>query len=734
MNMQNLSIKVKLVIVGFSLTFLPLLIIMVSVLNQNRHLVHMGETESLKLAYADLNHIVENLYTLAESHQEVTQKNIDSALNVARYVMSEAGGISFSPDTSDWNAANQYTKEIKHVSLPNMQIGGQWLGQIASPRQDALLVDQVQKLVDVTCTIFQRMNPAGDMLRVATNVIKTDGQRAIGTYIPAINPDGTINPVVSEILNGRTFRGRAFVVNAWYVTAYEPIYDSAKNVVGVLYVGIPQENVKSLRQVIMDMTIGKTGFVTVMDSAGKYVISEKGKKDGKTILNDEDASFAPYIKERIQAAKALSQKEIGSQQFTLTNANAKKINTRDAHFVYFKPWDWIITAEADKAEFTEVAGKLSALGHKSTRIIMLLGSAALVLSGLVWLYMAKSIVKPINNTVNSLKDIAQGEGDLTKRVEILAKNELGELARWFNVFLEKLQGIIGQIASNSGQVDKSVVALTDIAHRLTIGAGETSTRADNVTTSAEVMSSNLNNVAGAMKESSTNIDMVATAAEEMTATINEIAQNAEKARNISEQAVEKADNTSGRMDDLGKAAQDIGKVVETITEISEQVNLLALNATIEAARAGEAGKGFAVVANEIKELARQTSAASMEIKNKIENIQDTTSSTVQGINGISQVIHHFNELVGTIASAVEEQSAATREIANNIAQASKGIQAVNEIVNQSSAAASKITGDISVVNQSSREMANSSDQMKLSVEDLQRLAVDLNSVVASFKI
>jgi methyl-accepting chemotaxis protein len=120
--------------------------------------------------------------------------------------------------------------------------------------------------------------------------------------------------------------------------------------------------------------------------------------------------------------------------------------------------------------------------------------------------------------------------------------------------------------------------------------------------------------AAAMEESATNVTMVTTSSEEMSATIGEIAQNAEKARTISDQAVSKATDTSGQMDGLGRAAQGIGKVVETITEISEQVNLLALNATIEAARAGEAGKGFAVVANEIKELAKQTSEATLEIK------------------------------------------------------------------------------------------------------------------------
>lgn len=346
----------------------------------------------------------------------------------------------------------------------------------------------------------------------------------------------------------------------------------------------------------------------------------------------------------------------------------------------------------------------------------------------------RSVTRPINRTVAMLKDISEGEGDLTRRLEIIKADEIGDLAGYFNSFLDKLQAMIKKIAANSSEVDQSSTTLSDIAASMTEGTGETSNRAGNVATAVEEMSANLNNVAAAMEESSTNTSMVATASEQMTATINEIAQNAEKARTISEEAMQKASDASGKMDELGGAAQAIGKVVETITEISEQVNLLALNATIEAARAGEAGKGFAVVANEIKELAKQTSEATIEIKDKIGNIQESTAGTVKGINEIATVSNSVNEIISTIASAVEEQSTATQEIANNISQASQGILEVNENVNQSSTVAAEITRDIAVVNQSSEEIANSSEQLKVNAEDLSRMSTDLKVIVGSFKI
>jgi methyl-accepting chemotaxis protein len=382
----------------------------------------------------------------------------------------------------------------------------------------------------------------------------------------------------------------------------------------------------------------------------------------------------------------------------------------------------------------QMAVEIGSMVSKRTTTMVLVSGIIFAAIIALCLFIAFGIVRSLKEMIAGFQDIAEGEGDLTKRIGINARDEIAELAGWFNTFLEKLQQMIKKIAGNAMQVDRSSADLSEIAGMMSDGAGETSNRAGSVSTAAKAMSTNLNSVAAAMEESSTNASMVATAAEEMSATINEIAQNAEKARSVADRAVHKAGEASTQMDGLGQAAQGIGKVVETITEISEQVNLLALNATIEAARAGEAGKGFAVVANEIKELARQTSAATLEIKEKIENIQGSTEGTVKGIDEISQVIANINEIVGTIATAVEEQSAATREIAGNISQASQGIQEVNENVGQSSAVAAQITDDIAVVNQSSSEIANSSDQVKVSAEDLKRMAAELNGIVGSFKV
>jgi methyl-accepting chemotaxis protein len=314
------------------------------------------------------------------------------------------------------------------------------------------------------------------------------------------------------------------------------------------------------------------------------------------------------------------------------------------------------------------------------------------------------------------------------------RDELDKMAAWINTFVTRVGIMIKDIATDSQLLNNSSADLSSLSAQMSGGAEDMAGKSNTVASASEQMSSNMHSVASAMEEAATNIGMVASAAEEMTSTIAEIAQNSEKASNITSDAVIQTKSASKKVDELGNAAREIGKVVETITEISEQVNLLALNATIEAARAGEAGKGFAVVANEIKDLAKQTAGATMEIKEKIAAIQGSTDGTVSEINQISKIINDVNEIVTTIATAVEQQSVTTKEIAGNVAQASQGIQEVSENVAQSSNVAEEIATDIADVNQSAAEMSNSSAQVNLSAEELTKMGTKLNKMVGKFKI
>lgn len=348
--------------------------------------------------------------------------------------------------------------------------------------------------------------------------------------------------------------------------------------------------------------------------------------------------------------------------------------------------------------------------------------------------LVRSIIRPINRMISMLKDIAEGEGDLTARLQDSSGTETQELAELFNAFVMQVHGIIREVAGNSGQVNQASEGLLRLATQLREASSDMTSKSTTVAAATEEMSANMNSVASAMEEFSINIGTVATASEQMTATISEISQNASKAKGITNHAVGKATEASQRVNELGTAAREIGKVTETITAISSQTNLLALNATIEAARAGDAGRGFAVVANEIKELALQTSRATEEIREKILGIQKATGVTVAEIGQVSEVINEVDTIVGTIAAAVEEQSVTTRDIADNVGQASQGVQEVNQNVSQAEAVTRDIAKDVTAVSTASSDIAHSAEAVQASSEDLSGLASDLNRMVGKFKI
>lgn len=368
----------------------------------------------------------------------------------------------------------------------------------------------------------------------------------------------------------------------------------------------------------------------------------------------------------------------------------------------------------------------------SNLLIIILTFLCVAIGAFLSFVITRAIAKPMQDGVNFAMKLS--EGDFTHTLDVKQKDEIGVLAKALNHMVVNLRKIFEELASGVDTLSSSSTELSTISQQMALGAKQTSAKSNDVTAAAEQMSAGMASVASASEQTSTNVSMVSTAAEEISATISEIAQNSEKARLITGKAVLEAENALTTIDKLGKSALEIGKVTSTITEISEQTNLLALNATIEAARAGEAGRGFAVVANEIKELAKQTAEATKEIKNRIEGIQSSTKGTVEQIEQISNIINDVNGIVTTIATAVEEQSVTTKEIAHNVVQASQGIKEVNENVNQSSTAANEIAKDISEVNQASIEMSENSSQVNLSAEELSKLAEKLRKIAGNFKV
>jgi methyl-accepting chemotaxis protein len=436
------------------------------------------------------------------------------------------------------------------------------------------------------------------------------------------------------------------------------------------------------------------------------------------------------------------------EKYLLDIQNGKSmasLNTKDNNFEVLapielgrtgKPWSVMVRVNQETvlADAIALDKEIAKAGGRAVLMQILAGLIICLLAVAILWYAAGGISRPIRRTVDMLKDIAQGEGDLTKRLEVKSSDEIGEMANWFNVFMDKLQELIKQIVSDADSLNSSSSSLSSIAVQMTSAAQSMAERSRTVAAGSEEMSVNMNGVASACEQAATNVNIIATSAEQMTASIRDIASRSEDSRIASNSAVEKAGDVSEKLGKLGAGAQEISKVTEAISEISEQINLLALNATIEAARAGEAGKGFAVVATEIKELAKQTAQATQMVRDQIGNIQDATDETVAEVGNILDIIKETSEIVSSTTTEMEAQAKTTQEIAENINQTSDGIQEVNLNVSQGSVVVNSISSEISEVNQSVQEVSTSIDEVSKKADELSDLSKKLQAIVGQFRV
>jgi methyl-accepting chemotaxis protein len=481
----------------------------------------------------------------------------------------------------------------------------------------------------------------------------------------------------------------------------------------------------------------KTLLKAIRDTSGvRFVYTLRKNADGQVVFvvdAEEDEELVSHLGDVYEDAPSSLVKYIDSK----TTAFTEEDFYTDEWGTFLSGFAPIRTADGKIDAFLGVDLPLAGFTQacRSFLISVLLLDIILILPlTLLGVQLGNRISRPLVGAISILKDIAEGEGDLTKRLKETSGGETREMAHWFNLFVEKIQGLVKQLSGNAVSLETVSTELLGVAEKTAANARESTSRSLAASAAAQEMNANTSLVAAGMTRTSADLSSVAAATEEMSTTMGEIGGNSQRARETTTHAMEDIDRFAGIIRDLDSLAQAIGVVTDTITGISVQTNLLALNATIEAARAGDAGKGFAVVANEVKELALQTGMATENIRGKIVGIQGATGSASTGIEKIVQVIRDVNQAVTEIATAVQQQSHVTQDVTMSIAKASTGVQEANGLALRMASVSNALDQDIRAVSENASDITTANDHLESSARELSSLALGIQELMARFKV
>jgi methyl-accepting chemotaxis protein len=522
-----------------------------------------------------------------------------------------------------FSAKNQISGSVASVRVNRWTLNGKQL------QNNSDIVDSIKSMGVQTVTLFQKIDQG--YLRISTTITQENGKRVIGTYIP------NDSPVAQTLDSGETYMDRAWVVDDWYTTAYQPIIMKGE-VAGAIYVGIPEKNLSLISEIFNHKTFFESGYPYIMDGSGNVIVHPDSGVVGDNFIGMD------FVDEMM-----LHKSETVSFVEYDWDGKAKR-----QYYRYYPKMDAFITAGFYKDEMNQVVTRLRWAVIVATLIMVVLVIVILQL-------LVKSLTKALYKGVAFSKKIASG--DLTTSIDIYQKDEVGELADNLRFMSEKLKSIATEIINGAANVSSASTQFTTATTQIAQGAQEQAASAEEISSSIEETSSM-------------------------------IQQNTENALQTQSIAKSAALGITEMSEATKKSLAAIHKIVEKIqivNAIAEKTDILAINAAIEAARAGEHGKGFAVVAAEVRKLAETSQKAAMEIN-------ELSSTSLAVTTESEQLMQKLIPDIQKTASLVQEIAAASTEQASGAEQVSGAIQQLSQVIQENSASTEEMSSTAEELN------------------------------------
>ena len=787
-----MSIRMKFLLTGIFSILITVIILNVVTIKLDSTLNENAKDIIEQAVQDDLTHTTNGVLTLIEALDTSVQSSVKSNIKVADHILSSYGDLQLSTDETTWQATNQYTLDTMSIELPQLLIGEVWMTKNTNAYLNSFYIDEVCNMVGGTATIFQRINQEGDMLRISTNVINNEGNRAIGTYIPAINPDGSPNAVISSLLAGETYYGTAFVVNDWYVTAYQPIYDNKKQLIGALYVGVKQQNLQELRNAISKTTIGDTGSTFILkgsgDDAGKFIISANDTLEGHYIwenqANDE-SFFTDNVINRATDSSTETEKFVRYQWKETPESDPR---WKVVKLTYYKPWDWIIGTEVYEDEINAFEIYMDQFSKNMLMIYTAIGIMMCLLSGFViWRFsnrvsstiniVAKALTKISDQQLPIMMDSIKGasDGDLTQEIlieketiSINSNDELDTIAQsynrmaenlevlstHYNIMLEKLNQLLSNIFTHSVKITEYSKNLTETSNMSGETTEQVSLTIQQIAQSAAMLSENTNNsaltinqlhekIALATQQSNDQFSAMQFARESagvMQDNASDVNQSVKSVNDIVQictvQAVE-GESVVGKtiegMQNIENKVANSKSAINQMQQSSDEINRITNTIESIAAETNLLALNAAIEAARAGEAGRGFAVVAEEVRKLAEHSTTSTQEIDQLVKTLQENINIVIESMNESNEYVAQGVVLANQSGNSLKSIKEAIEEVSNKAQQSEKISTKISSDMQTLLstiQNSAEGTQNSNQLMRDMRSLAEKVLESTSEVA----
>lgn len=657
------------------------------------------------LTASSLRETTDQAMTLIDTQFVTVVNGLEQNLGTARTALDGAGPITLG-SRARWTAVDASSGAKHAVQVRRLEVGGTNLGHNSDPAKASPIVDTISaQLGGLPVAVFQRANAEGDLISVASTVQNASKRRAVGTYVPAVAHDGSLEPVAAALLGGYPWYGTQELDGVTYIAAYAPIRDAAGGLVAALFVAQPQANIDApVREALERMAIGTAGYVTVLDDAGNYVVPPPHVEPGESGRKATDTSGARYNQEILDSVAELAAGRSTTTRFALPVIDPLRGGGVRATSERFPAWGWTVTSWGFDSDLEQAPKALKAGSRTLIMVLLLVGVllSAGFAAAVVWI--SGRIVGRVSRLTVALRRVA--DRDLSVHVEAEGVDEIGVMGSALGEAVDGMREALVKMQASADVVNRTVADLEGSSGALEQIADETSRQAVEAARIADDVSSGVQSVTAAMTEMRTTIQAFAT-------DVQEVTEQTTSAVGVTTEAA----TAAGR---LTTSSSQIAEVLRAVTSIAGQTNLLALNATIEAARAGSAGRGFAVVATEVKDLARQTAEAIERITPVLGAVSRDANDVQGAVERLAGSIAVVDGHQGSMSSVIHQQTATTSVIERDLVSAADGSMSITNGIGMVANAAGETSGQVA--------------EVRRAVEELSSVASDLAEGVSGFTL